>query len=491
MDQVLLIKNNCLSLTICEKRREDDIYKMSNQTKTEKFKLGYTTTRGDDMRSIWSDEKPRILTDRKELPKTAEVVIIGGGMAGLLCSYLLKESGIESIVLEANEVCSGQTGNTTAKITSQHGLIYSKLATIFNEETAKRFGRMNERAIDEYERIIRGYGIDCNFQRCPAYLYTKTESGSRALERERTEAKKSGIKASIVYETELPFPIKAALKFPKQAQFHPLKFLKEITKELNVFEHERVLKVNRNLVITEHGRIEAQKIIFATHFPVVNIPGFYFAKMHQERSYVLAVRAEQSELKHGMYYGIDPDGLSFRRENDVILVGGKSHRTGIQPCEDPYEALRREVTEFWPEYEEVANWSAQDCMTLDSLPYIGKYSRWRPNWYVATGFEKWGMTGSMAAAMIIRDLIMGKANPYTAMVSPQRPWTKHAVWTLMSEGMNMFKNFVTFQKPRCPHLGCRLKWNRYERTWDCPCHGSRFEEDGTLLDNPAQKKLKQ
>ena len=137
MDQVLLIKYNCLSLTICEKRREDDIHKMSNQTKTEKIKLGYTTTRGDDMRSIWSDEKPRILTDRKELPQTAEVVIIGGGMAGLLCSYLLKESGIESIVLEANEVCSGQTGNTTAKITSQHGLIYSKLATVFDEETAK------------------------------------------------------------------------------------------------------------------------------------------------------------------------------------------------------------------------------------------------------------------------------------------------------------------------------------------------------------------
>ncbi len=442
------------------------------------------------MRSIWSDEKPRILTERNVLPKTSEVVIIGGGMAGLLCSYLLKESGIPSIVLEANEVCSGQTRNTTAKITSQHGLIYSKLATIFNEETANKFGRMNERAIDEFERMIRGHGIACGFQRLPSYLYTKTERGVKDLERERTEAKRAGIKASLVYETELPFPVKMALKFENQAQFHPLEFLNEIAKELDVYEHQRVLNVKGNHVVTEHGSIETKKVIFATHFPFINVPGFYFAKMHQERSYVLAVRVSQPAVEHGMYYGIDQDGLSFRSVGDVILVGGKSHRTGVQQCEDPYDTLRREVTEFWPEYEEVESWSAQDCMTLDSLPYIGVYSKWKPNWYVATGFEKWGMTGSMAAAMVIRDLIVGKANPYASMVSPQRPWTKHAVCMLLNEGIHTMKNFVTLQKPRCPHLGCRLMWNRYERTWDCPCHGSRFGEDGALLDNPAQSNIK-
>ena len=233
------------------------------------------------MRSIWSDERPRILTDRKELPKSVEVAIIGGGMAGLLCAFLLKESRVQAIVLEASEVCSGQTRNTTAKITSQHGLIYAKLANIFGEQTASKFGRLNERAIDEYERIIRGCGIECGFKRLPSYLYTKTEKGTESLERERTEAKRAGIKASIVYETELPFSVKMALKYENQAQFHPLEFLSSIVKELDIYEHERVLRVKGNQIITEHGSLEAKKIIFATHFPFVNVPGFYFAKMYK------------------------------------------------------------------------------------------------------------------------------------------------------------------------------------------------------------------
>ncbi|MBE5971635.1 MAG: FAD-dependent oxidoreductase [Lachnoclostridium sp.] len=442
------------------------------------------------MRSIWSDEKPCILTEKKPLPQSAEVVIIGGGMAGLLCAYLLKESGVQAIVLEAAEICSGQTKNTTAKITSQHGLIYAKLAGIFDSETASRFGRLNERAIDEYERIVRGRGIDCEFKRLPSYLYTKTEQGIKDLERERAEAMKAGIRASIVYETELPFPVKMALKYENQAQFHPLRFLDGIVDGLDVYEQVRVLRVKGNEVLTERGSLKAKHIIFATHFPFPNVPGFYFAKMHQERSYVLGVRLPESGSTgqmEGMYYGIDQDGLSFRSAGDVILVGGKSHRTGVQQLQNPYEALRRETKSFWPEFEETARWSAQDCMTLDSLPYIGVFSKWRPNWYVATGFEKWGMTGSMAAAMVIRDLIVGNANPYASMVAPQRPWTKQAARMLLCEGIHTMKNFLSLQKPRCPHLGCRLKWNRYERTWDCPCHGSRFKEDGTLLDNPAQR----
>jgi len=459
------------------------------------------------MESIWSDEKSRILTERKTLPKSAEVVIIGGGMAGLLCAYLLKESGVQAIVLEASEICSGQTKNTTAKITSQHGLIYSKLARIFDKQTASAFGRLNERAIDEYERIVRGCGIACGFRRLPSYLYTKTEKGVKELEQERAEALKAGIKASIVYETELPFPVKMALKYENQAQFHPLEFLQGIVNGLDVYEQERVLRVIGNKIITEHACLQAKKIVFATHFPFVNFPGFYFAKMHQERSYVLGVRVPESGLPYnepngqdesttegwkqltGMYYGLDQDGLSFRSAKDVILVGGKSHRTGIQQTENPYEALKKEISKIWPKYEDVAKWSAQDCMTLDSLPYIGVYSKWRPEWYVAAGFEKWGMTGSMVSAMVIRDLILGNPNPYAAIVSPQRRWTKESIRMLLEEGANSMRNFITLKGPRCPHLGCRLKWNRYERTWDCPCHGSRFHEDGKLLDNPAQEDL--
>lgn len=452
------------------------------------------------MRSIWSDEMPRIRPEKKTLPQSAEVVIIGGGMAGLLCAYLLIESGIRAIILEAEEICSGQTRNTTAKITSQHGLIYSKLADVFDDETAVKFGRLNERAIDEYERIVRGCGIACGFRRLPSYLYTKTELGAKALESERIEAKRVGIRAAFVHETELPFPVKLALKYENQAQFHPLEFLRGIIGDLEIYEHMRVIRVKGNEVITGRGTVRAKHIIFATHYPFMNVPGFYFTKMHQERSYVLGVRVPEVSAPDqdgrdwkkfdGMYYGIDQDGLSFRSAGDVILIGGKSHRTGEQQAQDPYKALRKEAELIWPEYEEITSWSAQDCMTLDSLPYIGRYSKWRPNWYVATGFEKWGMTGSMAAAMVLRDMVLGKPNPYAAIVSPQRRWTKRAVCNLFREGINTVKNFVTFERPRCPHLGCRLKWNRYEHVWECPCHGSRFHESGKILDNPAQKDLK-
>ncbi len=444
------------------------------------------------MKSIWSDEKPRVLTERRELPETAEVVIIGGGMAGLLCAFFLKEAGIPAIVLEAAEICSGQTGNTTAKITAQHGLIYTKLMREFGEQTAAKFSRMNQRAIDEYERIIVTKNISCGFRRLPSYLYTKTAAGAELLERERTIVKKAGIRASIVYETELPFPVKSALKYEDQAQFHPLEFLRGIVKELDIYEHTRVVWIKGNEVVTDRGSVTAKKIIFATHFPFVNFPGFYFARMHQERSYVLGVRARDYENDvelDGMYYGIDPDGLSFRSAGEIILVGGKSHRTGVQQAENPYDALRKEIRKLWSDFDEVAGWAAQDCMTLDSLPYIGVFSKWKPNWYVATGFEKWGMTRSMAAAMVIRDLIVGSKNPYAEMVSPQRRMSKDAFKTLITEIGFSAKNFVTLKGPRCPHLGCRLVWNRYERTWDCPCHGSRFGEDKHILDNPAQMGL--
>ncbi|MBQ7796655.1 MAG: FAD-dependent oxidoreductase [Lachnospiraceae bacterium] len=448
-------------------------------------------TRGDGMESIWSKERPRILTDNRPLPNRAEVVIIGGGMAGLLCAYLLKEAGVAPIVLEADVVCSGQTGNTTAKITSQHELIYDELTTTFGTTTASQYGSINQKTIDEYERIIKEKRMDCEFRRLPAYLYTKTEDGARTLEMERVAAKKAGISASIVYETDLPFSVKMALKYDRQAQFHPLKFLSGIVPELEIYEHTRVLRVNGQEAVTEKGTVTADHVVMATHFPFVNFPGFYFARMHQERSYVLALEAKQPDgatvQLDGMYYGIDSDGLSFRSAGNQILLGGGSHRTGKVQKENPYDALRREAAALWPGYRETARWAAQDCMTIDKLPYIGRFSKSRPNWYVATGFGKWGMTNSMIAAMAIRDMILGRTDPDWQCVSPERKLTKKAVGTLMKEAAATTKNFLTPERPRCPHLGCRLVWNPHEKSWDCPCHGSRFAEDGGIIDNPAQK----
>jgi len=459
---------------------------------------GNNRTRGDTMESIWSEKWPRIPAEKRKLPKKVEVVVIGGGMAGLLCAYLLKESGVSAIVLEADRICSGQTKNTTAKITSQHELIYTKIARDFGEEVAVAYGKMNERAIREFERIVEQKKIDCDYMQRVSYLYTKTEAGALVLERECKLAKKAGIAASFVTETELPFQIKLALKYDRQAQFHPLKFLNGIVPELDIYEKTRAVKLSDQKIITDRGEIEAKHIVIATHFPFVNVPGFYFARMHQERSYVLAVdtkaETEQTENKdsvalNGMYYGIDSDGLSFRSADGLVLIGGKSARTGVRQEKDPFDALRKEAKGLWPEYREVAAWAAQDCMTLDGLPYIGRFSKSKPNWYVATGFEKWGMTNSMIAAMAIRDLITGSREAEWRCISPQRKWTSKAFRTLMQESAVTMKNFLTWKKPRCPHLGCRLVWNPYEKSWDCPCHGSRFAENGALIDNPAQRKL--
>lgn len=450
-------------------------------------------TRGDDMESIWSNERPEIVQKSCEIPGTADVVIIGGGMAGLLCAYRLNEAGIRAIVLEADTVGSGQTKNTTAKITSQHGLIYDKLTRIFGEEMASQYGRASQKAIDEFERIIFEHDIVCDFVRATAYLYTKTVDGAGQLERERTAAKKAGIKASLTYETELPFSVKIALKYEEQAQFHPLKFLGGISKGLEIYEHTRVIQIKDHEVVTNRGSVVAKKIVMATHFPFVNFPGFYFARMHQERSYVLAARVckenEGCWTPKGMYKGIDADGLSLRSARDVVLLGGKSHRTGVPQSVDPFDGLRKEANSMWDNWEEIGHWAAQDCMTLDSLPYIGMFSAEKPDWYVATGFEKWGMTNSMLAAMVICDAITGRTNSYAEIVAPQRKMTKASFGAMTQEMMFTAKNFLTLKGPRCPHLGCRLQWNPYEKTWDCPCHGSSFREDGTVIDNPAQKQI--
>lgn len=422
--------------------------------------------------------------EAEPLPKKVEAAVIGGGMAGVLCAWLLQEAGIEAVVFEAETIGSGQTKNTTAKITSQHGLIYEKLSRTLGAEAARHYAAANQAAIDEYERVIREYEIACDFKRLPAYLYTGENEGVRKLELERAAAKKLGLPASLVYETELPVPVKAALKFEDQAQFSPLDFLHGLAGRLPVYEHVRVLKVRDHELLTDRGPVTAGSVVFATHFPFMNWPGLYFARMYQERSYVLAI--EGPERLSGIYYGIDRDGLSVRSAGDVTLLGGMGYRTGENRPGDPFEALRSAAERFYPGYRERAIWAAQDCMTLDSVPYIGRFSGGRPDWYVATGFGKWGMTSSMVAAMAIRDSLTGRKNPDWQVFSPGRLHLRASAGSFLKNTALTAKNFLTPGGPRCPHLGCKLKWNPAERTWDCPCHGSRFSGEGALIDNPAQ-----
>ncbi len=414
--------------------------------------------------------------------ESARIAIIGGGITGLLTAHLLREQ--HPIVLEAGRICSGQTARTTAKITSQHDLIYADLISRLGEDAAAQYARANEEAIADYARIIDKGRIDCGFTRCDAYLYSTAESAP--LEKEAEAALRIGLPAEFTRETELPFPIAGALRFRDQARFHPLAFLRAIAEGIDIYENTRVLSVEDDRIHTDRGTVRAEHIVFASHYPFVNVPGWYFARMHQERSYVLALQSPW--LPEHVHLGVDGDGLSFRAAEGLLLLGGGSHRTGENPEGGKYDFLRDRARTLLPGAKEVAHWSAQDCVTVDRIPCIGQYARSQPRWYVATGFAKWGMTSAMVSARIIAGMIAGNVPDWAEVFSPQRPVISgDNMKPLMNEAGHVIRNLTRVTPaPRCTHLGCELTWNPDEETWDCPCHGSRFGADGALLDGPAQ-----
>jgi glycine/D-amino acid oxidase-like deaminating enzyme len=235
-------------------------------------------------------------------------------------------------------------------------------------------------------------------------------------------------------------------------------------------------------VETPNGKITAEKIVIATHFPLINKHGSYFLKLYQQRSYVIAL--ENAGHLEGMYLDCAENGLSLRNAGQWLLLGGGGHRTGKTGVgwALPETAARK----YYSAAKVVARWATQDCMTLDGMPYIGQYSKGTPNLYVATGFQKWGMTTSMLAARLLTDLVQGRENPNEKLFSPYRSMLHKQ---LFLNGIESTRNLLRPTKPRCPHLGCALQWNAEEHSWDCPCHGSRFAPDGKLLNNPATDDL--
>ena len=426
------------------------------------------------MDSIWNIgvERPEfapVMGDMK-----TDVLIIGGGLAGLLCAHALCERGVDCAVLEAKHICSGVSARTTAKITSQHGAIYHKLLARFGKERAKMYWQANEAALATYRTLCRE--IDCDFEEKDSYVYSRRPSG--VIEREWRALQRLDIPVRYHDRLSLPFAITGALSFEKQAQFHPLKFAYAIARNLPIFENTKVIELENGAAVTEKGRIRAEKIVIATHFPILNKHGLYFLKQYQHRSYVLALRG--ASPAKGMYVDEDPKGLSFRGYGDLLLLGGGSHRTGAKG--GSWQELADFAALFYPRAEEIGRWATQDCMTLDGMPYIGTYSMGTKGLYVATGFNKWGMTSSMVAASILADLLTDRSNEYASLFSPSRSLLHPQ---LAANAGKAVWNLITPTAPRCPHMGCALKYNRAEHSWDCPCHGSRFDEHGKLLDNPA------
>lgn len=426
------------------------------------------------MSSLWTrtEDLPHFEPLRHDA--RADVLIIGGGMAGLLCAYYLQQAGVDALLVEAEELCSGATRNTTAKITAQHGLIYAALIRRFGVEKAKLYLEAQQEAMAQYASLAQE--IDCGMQLRDACVYALHDR--RKIDRELEALERLGYPAAFEAELPLPFPVAGAVRFPGQMQFHPLRFAAGIARGLRIHEHTKVRELLPGKAITSGSTITAEKIIIATHFPMLNKHGAYFMKLYQHRSYVLALQgAPQVGL---MMVDEDEKGLSFRDADDLLLLGGGSHRTGRKG--GGWRELEEYARRNYPQAKVVHRWAAQDCMSLDSVPYIGRYAKSTPDLYVATGYNKWGMTGSMAAAMLLTDLVQGRPNPYTEVFSPQRSSLRPQLFLNAAEStLSLLKPTV----PRCPHMGCALTYNREEHSWDCPCHGSRFTAEGKLIDNPA------
>lgn len=431
------------------------------------------------MSSVWTQSTTAPVFPVLHRSVKTDVLIIGGGITGILCAHYLHQAGIPYLLVEADHIGNGITKNTTAKITSQHGLIYHKILHSYGTERAALYLESQEAALTEYRRLSRH--IPCHFEERDNFVYSVNNRA--LLEQELDTLRKLHFAADFQETLPLPLSITGAVHFPHQAQFHPLEFIYELAKPLHIYEKTKVLQLAGNIALTQYGTITADAIVVTTHFPFLNKHGSYFLKLYQHRSYVLALN--RATEYPGMYVDESLTGLSFRNYENYLLLGGGSHRTGKQG--GAFHELRAYVHQHYPDANEATAWATQDCMSLDGIPYIGRYSARTPRLFVATGFHKWGMTSAMTAARLIKDLLVKDYSPYAALYSPSRSILKPQ---LFINGFESALHLLSPSKKRCPHLGCALKWNPVEHSWDCPCHGSRFTKDGELIDNPATDDLK-
>jgi len=431
------------------------------------------------MHSVWREEtappkRPALVGNR-----TADVLVIGGGLCGILTAHKLREAGARPIVVEAKRIGEGVTQNTTAKITAQHGLIYADLIARFGTERARQYYDANIRAIAHYRDLADR--IPCDLENKTAYVYATADK--RKLEREAEAYHKLGISGGIVGPPPLPVETIGAVAMEGQAQFHPLKLLYGLAEDVEIYEDSFVRKLEGKLAHTAKGTIMAEHIVLATHYPLVNLLGLYFVKLYQHRSYVLALEGAQS--LDGMYLDERENGLSFRTYGDLLFVGGGDHRSGKRG--GGYGELETFVKRAYPGAAAKYRWATQDCMSLDKVPYIGRHRAGARTLYTASGFNKWGMTGSMVAAEVLTDLIVRGKSEIEELYSPRRSiFTGQLLANLGAATVGL----LSIGRPRCTHMGCKLHRNQTEGSWDCACHGSRFDAGGHLISGPAKGRIR-
>lgn len=494
-----------------------------------------------DYKSLWTDTTPQTNYPDLEGEVVADVVIVGGGFAGIAAGYYLIKAGLKVVIIEAERIVAGTSGNTTAKITSLHDLKYAFLKKKFSEEKARQYGESNQWAIAEIERIIREENIEADFYRVPSLVYARSEAGASQVEEEAKAAKSLGLPASFIKEDPaVPFRIFGAVKFENQAYFHPRKFLLKLAEVLinngsSIFEKSRVIEIKEgegseaHEVRTEKGMVKAKQVIIATNFPIYDKAAF-FLRMEQKRSYALAVKLN-GRCPEGMYIGIDED-LTFRPHKigneEWLIIGGGDHIPGTDKKNiDRFGDLEKLARERFDIKSIDYKWAAQDSSPADQVPFIGKMPL-SERIYVTTGYGEWGMTTSIVSAKLLTDLITEKDNPLEGLYSPTRIKPLVSVGKMKEMIPNILKGFgdyvrkmegldaeklnneegrvVSYEGKKvavykdsggkmharsavCTHMGCIVDWNSTEKSWDCPCHGSRFTPDGEILNGPARKPL--
>lgn len=491
--------------------------------------------------SLWIATTPD--TNYPVLPHdlSVDVAILGGGITGIATAYLLKQQGATVAVIEARRIVKSVTGNTTAKITSLHGLIYDQFIADFGLEKARLYGEAQELAKEKIASLVEQLSIDCDFRRTSAFTFTTSEQELAQITREVDAASRLGLPASFTESTSLPFEVRAAIKFDNQAQFHPRKYLLALADTIPgdgsyVFEETRAFDIedgNPCTVRTSGGTLKAQTVVLATHFPYHD-PNIYFAAMYPTRSYVLGCRLN-GPVPEGMYLSTGAPHHSIRNNpydgGEVVMLSGEHHKTGQGgDTRDRYRRLEKWARAAFDIQSIDFRWSTQDFNTVDKVPYIGKLSSGSKHLYVATGFGGWGMTNSHVAAMLLTDMIVGRDNPWCEVFDPSRFKPVTSARDFVRENMNVAKEFMAGRvstpeldrlaklppghgevvkwqgeriaiykdeqdnvyacSPECTHMGCIVQWNSAETSWDCPCHGSRFRYDGKVIQGPANKDLK-
>ena len=490
--------------------------------------------------SLWLDTTTDAGFPRLDRPLTVDVAVLGGGIVGISTALLLKRAGMTVAVVEADRVGAGVTGNTTAKLSSLHGLTYASLSSSFGDDGARAYGEANQAGIEKIANWVEDEGIDCDFRRKPNYTYATAREALGDIEKEVEAAQRAGLPASYTEQTDLPYPVAGAIRFDDQAEFHPRRFLLALAALIpgdgsHVFEHTRATGVSEGTpcrVETTGPPLTAANVVVATHFPMLD-RGLYFARIHPERSYALGVRVA-GDAPQGMYISAEAPTRSIRShpvsDGEILIVGGEGHKTGQGgDTLERYRALERFAREHWEVESVEYQWASQDNESIDQVPYIGKLAPMSRRIYTATAFKKWGLAQGVAAGMILEDLILGRKNPWADLYDPGRMKPLASAKDLVKENANVAKRFVGDRLTKrggrdaaelargegdiaqldgervaayrdddgvlhavstlCTHLGCQVNWNSGDRSWDCPCHGSRFDPDGEILAGPAVRPL--